>query len=444
MSGKITRRGFVTAASAAGFGAAKASSSTSSNGKLALAGGEPLRKERFPAWPKFDSLEEQSLSDVLRSGKWYRGSGKQVERFEQAYARLTGARNCVATSSGTAALFTALNALDVGPGDEVLVPPYTFVATINVVLLQYALPVFVDTDIETFQMDATKTEAAITERTAAIMPVHLGGGTVDMDAFLRIGGERKIPVLEDACQAHLAEWKGKKVGGLGAAGCFSFQASKNLNSGEGGVVITNDDELAEKCYAFHTNGRGRKSEASGFSYYTHGSNERLTEFQGALLLSQMSRIEAQSKTREQNAAYLTGLLKEIPGIQVAKTYSGCTRNAFHLYMFRYNPEAFAGVQRETFLKAMGAEGIPCSGGYSPLNKEPFLAATLNSKGFRRVFPGEVLKTWQERNHCPANDRLCEEAVWLTQTMLLGPKSDMDQIAAAIRKVQTHAADLKRL
>ncbi|MCW5981720.1 MAG: DegT/DnrJ/EryC1/StrS family aminotransferase [Bryobacteraceae bacterium] len=434
----VSRREFVAAASAGSFGLAKAS-----NGKLALMGGEPVRKAQFPSWPKFGKPEEQGIREVLQSGRWFRGYGKHVERFEQAYAQLTGARHCIATASGTAALFTALNGMGVGPGDEVLVPPYTFVATINVVLLQHALPVFIDTDIETFQMDATKTEAAITERTTAIMPVHLGGGTVDMDAFLKIGARRKVGVLEDACQAHLAEWRGKKAGTLGAAGCFSFQASKNLNSGEGGAILINDDDLADRCYAFHSNGRSRKGDASGFSYLAHGSNERLTEFQGALLLAQMTRLEEQSKAREQNAAYLTGLLKEIPGIQVAKMYSGCTRNAYHLYMFRYNKEAFAGAPRAEFLKAMSAEGIPCSAGYSPLNKEPFLAAAINSKGYRRLFPEKTLKHWQEKNQCPANDQLCEEAVWLTQNMLLGPRGDMDEIAAAIRKVQAGAPELKR-
>jgi dTDP-4-amino-4,6-dideoxygalactose transaminase len=438
MSGILSRREFVAAASAGSVAAG------ASNNRLALLGGEPVRKDRFPAWPKIGSPEEEGLGEVLRSGKWFRGSGKTVEQFEQRYAQLTGARHCLATASGTAALFTSLNALGVGPGDEVLVPPYTFVATINVVLLQYALPIFVDTDIETFQMDATKVEAAITERTTAIMPVHLGGGSADMDAFLKIGARRKIPVLEDACQAHLGEWRNKKVGTLGAAGCFSFQASKNLNSGEGGAVLTDDDELAEKCYSFHTNGRSRKGDSSGFSYRAQGSNERLTEFQAALLLAQMTRLEEQSKTREQNAAYLTGLLNEIPGIQVARMYGGCTRNAYHLFMFRYNKEAFGGVPRATFLKAMSAEGIPSSGGYAPLNKEPFLQTTFNSKGYRRVYPANVLESWRERTQCSANDRLCEEAVWFTQTMLLGSKSDMDQIAEAVRKIQGQSGELRRV
>lgn len=439
MADSVTRRRFVAAAAGGGLGIASASTA-----KLAVLGGEPVRRAPFPSWPKIGSPEETGLMEVLRSGKWFRGYGDVVNRFEKQYAQLTGARHCVATASGTAALFTSLNALDVGPGDEVLVPPYTFIATINVVLLQHAIPIFVDTDIETFQMDATKVESQITDRTTAMIPVHLGGAAVNMDTILAVAAKRQIAVIEDACQAHLGEWRGKKVGTLGATGCFSFQASKNLNSGEGGAVLTNSDEIAEKAYAFHNNGRGKGVGSYTFSYRAQGSNERMTEFQGALLLAQMTRLEEQSRTREQNAAYLTKMLNEIPGIQVAKTYAGCTRNAYHLFMFRYRKEAFADAPRSAFLKALSAEGIPCSGGYSPLNKEPFIKNVLHSKGYRRIYPEKLLKQWEERNQCPVNDRLCEEAVWLTQTMLLGTREDMEQIAAAIRKIQANASQLRSI
>jgi dTDP-4-amino-4,6-dideoxygalactose transaminase len=170
-------------------------------------------------------------------------------------------------------------------------------------------------------------------------------------------------------------------------------------------------------------------------------NHRITEFQAALLLSQFTRLEEQSRTRSENAAYLTTLLREIPGITPARMYEGCTRNAYHLYMFRYDKSRFAGASRARFLKALEAEGIPCSGGYTPLNKELFLKNTFNSRAFRSLYSPEELARYEERNHCPANDRLCEEAVWFFQTMLLGPKSDMEQIAEAIRKIQQHADQL---
>lgn len=411
--------------------------------KPALLGGTPVRKTPFPSWPILDQREEKALLDVLHSRVWNR-SGKGVGRFEEAYAQLTGAKYCLATANGTSALVASLGALDIGPGDEVIVPPYTFVATVNAVMLHYALPVFVDTDRETFQIDARKIEAAITPRTAAILPVHLGGSAADLDAILAIATKHHLPVVEDACQAHMAEWRDRKVGTYGIAGCFSFQATKNLNCGEGGAILTSDESFAHKCYAFHNNCRGPAAASYDFSYLgNRGANLRLTDFQGSLLLAQMTRLEQQVLTRNENGAYLTSLLKEIPGILPAKMYDGCTQNAYHLYMFRYQPEQFAGLPRARFLQALAAEGIPASGGYSPLNKESFLKSALESRGFQRVYSKEELARWEERNQCPENDRLCQEAVWLTQNMLLGTHQDLEQIAEALRKLQAHAADLAK-
>jgi dTDP-4-amino-4,6-dideoxygalactose transaminase len=454
MAYTISRRRFMTAAAGAAVATRATRAASAPQGapapavfaagaaKPALLGGSPVRSTRFPSWPVVDAREEKALSDVLHSGKWFRGDGQTVSRFEEAYARLTGARHCIATANGTSALYASLAGLDVAPGDEVILPPYTFIATLNVVFLQYALPIFADSDPETFQMDADKLESAVTERTAVIMPVHLGGNACDLDAILDVGRRRKVPVLEDACQAHLGEWRGRKLGTLGAAGCFSFQASKNLNSGEGGAILTSDDALAERCWAFHDNSRARRGRPAP-PIGGRGANLRLTEFQAGLLLAQMTRLEEQSKVREENARYLTQQLREIPGILPAKMLEGCTRNAYHLYMLRYRAESFAGLPRERFLKALSAEGVPCSSGYTPMNRQPYVTATLASKAYQRLYPKEVLAGWEERNRCPANDRLCEEAVWLIQTMLLGPRQDMDDIANAVRKIHASAAELAK-
>jgi dTDP-4-amino-4,6-dideoxygalactose transaminase len=226
------------------------------------------------------------------------------------------------------------------------------------------------------------------------------------------------------------------VSTLGDLGCFSFQASKNLNCGEGGALLTNNEALIRSARSFHNNGRGFGD--SSFSYIGTGLNLRMTEFQAALLAEQLTRLDEQSRTRESNAKYLSGLLDSIGGVTPAKQYDGCTRNAYHLYMFRYDAAAFDGLPRDKFLKAMKAEGIPCSGGYQPLHREPFLEKTLQSRTWKRVYSGAEVASWRERNACPANDRLCTEAVWLTQTMLLGPREDMDQIAEAVRKVRKNA------
>lgn len=448
MKNILTRREFLQTSSIGGAGlalsfpeVARAAAETGS--RPALLGGQPACTAAFPGWPVFDQTEEKALLDTLHSGQWYRGSGKAVAGFETAYQKLTGAKHCLATSCGTSALYTALGALEIGPGDEVILPPYTFVATYNVIVLNYALPVFADSDPETFQIDANQIEKAITERTKAIVPVHLGGSAANLDKILEIGAKHKIPVIEDACQAHLAEWRGRKVGTWGLAGCFSFQASKNLNSGEGGAVLTNDDEFAEICRSFHNQGRAARTGKFPYSG-TRGSNLRLTEFQGNLLVAQMTRLEEQSRHRTDNALYLTSLLEKIPGIAPAKMYPGCTRNAYHLYMFRYEKNQFAGLERSKFIKALQREGVPCSGGYTPLNREPYVLALTKSRHYQKLYPAEVLENWAERNQCPKNEQLCQEAVWFTQNMLLGPRTDMEQIAEAITRIQKHAGEIAKV
>jgi dTDP-4-amino-4,6-dideoxygalactose transaminase len=407
----------------------------------ALLGGAPVRGKGWNKWPVFDETEEKAVLDVLRSGKWYRGSGAMVRKFEAQYAALTGAKYCLATANGTSALLASLGALGVGPGDEVILPPYTFVATVNVILAHHALPVFVDSDIETFQIDHRKIESAITANTRLIMPVHLGGGSVDLDAILALADKRNLPVIEDACQSHLAEWRGAKVGTYGLAGCFSFQASKNLNSGEGGAVLTSDADFLDRASEFHSNSSSQHAARRRSGYQSNGLNLRMPEFQAALLMAQMTRLEKQSKTRETNAQYLTKMLGEIPGIRPAAMYAGNTRNAYHLYMFRYDASRFANLPRAKFLKALAAEGIPASPGYTPLNQQPLVQGIADSRAYQRIYGEAELKRWRERNLCPQNDKLCEEAVWLTQTMLLGPREDMEQIAEGIRKIQRHAGDL---
>jgi dTDP-4-amino-4,6-dideoxygalactose transaminase len=436
-----SRRTFLggISAAAAAIGLAERPAAAGAGEPPAILGGQPVRRHPFSHWPIIGENDERAWMEVLRKGRWCRMDGDYANRFEREWAQTLGARHCIAVANGTSALITSLAALGIGPGDEVLVPPYTFVATINAVLVHHALPVFVDTDPETFQIDARLLESAITDRTACILPAHIGGSVADLDTILAVAAKHKLPVLEDACQAHLAEWKHRKVSTVGDLGCFSFQASKNLNSGEGGAILTNDDRLAQECRSFQNNGRGTTGSRHG--YVRNGANLRMTEVQAALIAQQLTRLEEQSRRREQNATYLTGLFREIPGITPARMYDGCTRNAYHLYMLRYDRSHFEGLPRSKFLEALHAEGIPCSGGYSPLYQEPFLKHTLQSRAFQAIYSPKRLADYLERIQCPANDRVCEEGVWFTQTMFLGPRSDMDQIAEAVRKIQKHAGRL---
>ncbi len=439
MNQEITRRQALGLAPAAGLALSTAATVFAAGEKPALLGGPKARKDPFPKWPRFDALEEKNLLEALRSGKWNRGQA--VKSFEEAYAKLTGAKEVLATCNGTSSLIIAMKVLGVEPGDEVIVPPYTFIATINAVLMQYALPVFVDSDPETFQVDAKKIEGAITPATRALLPVHLGGNVCDMDAIPAIAKKHQILLVEDACQAHIAEWRGKKVGTFGDAGCFSFQATKNLNSGEGGAITFNDSDLRERAYAFHNSGSGLRNTGASFTYASASANMRITEFQAAILLGQMSRLAEQARIRMANGTYLASMLRQIKGIQPARQYDGCTNNAYHLFMFRYDPLAFSGLTRDQFLKALAAEGIPASRGYTPLNTQDFLKKTLASRGYLRIYGEKRLQQWAEQNHCPANDKLCTEAVWFTQNLMLSERTAMDQIVEAIRKIQNFGREL---
>jgi len=402
--------------------------------QLAVLGGDPVRKKKWQKWPQWDREAEDEILSVLRSGNWFRGRGKKVDEFEEKYAEMMGAKRCLATSSGTTALLVALYALGIEAGDEVLVAPYTFIATYNVVFLSNALPVFVDTDQETFTMNPDKIEERITERTKAILPVHILGLPADMDRINAIAKKHNLVVIEDACQAWLAEYKHKKCGTIGDLGCFSFQNSKNLPAGEGGAVIGNSDELLDKCHSFHNCGRPYGSVKKTSNYPMRGSNRRMQQFQAVILMSQMKRMQKDADTRLENALYLTSKIKDIPGIIPYKLSNGATRSAYHLYPFRYKKEFFNNIPRKKFLAALKAEGIPCSGGYGPQNKDGLIEEAITSRGFQRLFSKERLEKYREENYLPENDQLCQEAVWFSQSMLLGTKQDMDDIANAVLKI----------
>jgi dTDP-4-amino-4,6-dideoxygalactose transaminase len=403
-------------------------------GKLAVQGGKPIRTKSWPTWPVWDRSCEEHILSILRSGKWYRGRGNTVTQFEKKYAELLGAKRCVCTVNGTNALLTAMHVLDVGVGDEVIVSPYTFIATYNVVIGSSALPVFADTDPETFQINPDKIEERITERTRAIMPVHILGLPANMDKIMALAKKHNLVVIEDACQAWLAEWRGKKCGTIGDLGCFSFQNSKHLPCGEGGAVVGNDEEMMDRCHSFHNCGRPFGSVPRTSGYPIIGTNRRMTEYQAAILLSQVKRLESDTKRRFENATYLTEKIKDIPGILPCKLYEGTTRAAYHLYPFRYKKEFFNNASRSRFLRALGAEGVPCSGGYGPQYRDGLIEAFLTSKNCKRSFPAKRIKEYREQLHFPGNDQLCNEAVWLSQRMLLTDKKDMDDIANALRKI----------
>ncbi|MFC1558499.1 DegT/DnrJ/EryC1/StrS family aminotransferase [candidate division KSB1 bacterium] len=411
--------------------------------KPAILGGTPVRTKPIDGkWPVYEDSDVKMYLDAFHKGRWSEmGNNKtdSVCEFEKKYAELMDTDYCVATMNGTTSLFASLNALGIGPGDEVIVGPYTFIASINAILLCYALPVFVDTDPETFMINADLIENRITEQTRAILPVHIGGGAADMDKILKISNKYKIPVVEDTCQAWLGEWRNKKLGSLGDMGCFSFQASKNLCCGEGGAIIGNDELLMNKCRAFRSYGMDPKRK-EGYP----GANLRITPFQVAILMGQMRSLEEQQTYRSKNAEYLDKLLENIPGVSPHKNYSGQTRHAYHRYFIRYNKEYFNNLSRSKFIKALGAEGISTRPMYGtmPLNKQPFMEYHLSSRAFKSVFSEKRLNKYRKENNCPENDKICEETgLIMKQTVLLAEKNDMEDIAEAIAKIQKNSAKL---
>lgn len=442
----ITRRKAIATVSTGALGAitvAPFNSFVFSNSKiLAIHGGEKVRQTSWPNWPVWDKSAENDVVKMLRSGRWWRGSGEHVAEFERDYANLMGAKRCLATASGTTALLVATHVLGVDAGDEVLVSPFTFIATYNVIFMNKALPVFVDTDPETFLINPDKIEERINERTSAILPVHIYGLPVDMDRVNAVAKKHDLKVIEDACQAWLGEYKGKKLGTLGDLGCFSFQNSKNLPTGEGGAIVGNNDDLMDRCHSFHNCGRPFGSVEKTSDYPLRGSNRRMQQMQAIMLLSQMKRIKDDADLRLDNAKYLDKKLVEIPGIVPYKLVTEDARSAYHLYPIRFISEKFGNVSRDKFVEAMVAEGIPCSDGYGRQNHDGLMEEALKSKGYKRLFSQQRLKQWREENYyLPGNDQLVSEAVIFYQSMLLGTKSDMDDIVNAITKIYENRKSL---
>jgi perosamine synthetase len=447
MGDDLTRREFVRTAAAgsaalAWLGAGGAPMVLAAGAdKPALLGGAPTHKGGWPRWPQWSQSWEPEIVEVLRSGQWcgHGGSGK-VGDFEKAYAKLHGAKRCVATASGTTALLTALHVMGVDAGDEVIVSPYTFIATYNVCLMHKALPVFADTDPATLTMDPASIESRITDRTRAIVPVHIYGMPCDMDPINAIARKHKLAVVEDACQAWLGDYKGRKCGTLGDLGCFSFQNSKHIPAGEGGAIIGNSDELLDRCYAFHNCGRSFGT-FKGSGCFSRGTNCRMMHYAAALVRQEIDKLVTDTERRQENADHLTAGLKEIPGIQPVRLPEN-SRAVWHLYAFRYDQDQFHGLPRDKFIRALRAEGIPASTGYHEQYNDGLLDEAISSRGFKRLFPPERLKAYLDSfPELKGNKQVCETTVAFFQTLLLADRGDMDHIVEAIWKIHANSAAL---
>lgn len=393
--------------------------------KLVIDGGEPARKAKSPAWPICGGREEELLLQVLHGGDWGELTGGMTRELSRQFAAFQGAAYAVPVPNGTLALELALETMGVGHGDEVITTAYTFIATAGAILSVGAKPVFVDIDPETNTIDPSLIDAAITPRTKAIMPVHIGGLPADLDGVLDVASRHGLPAIEDACQAWGAAWQGTPVGAVGAMGAFSFQASKNLNAGEGGMVITNDAALYQRAWAIHD--VGRRPDGTPYEPAMPGRNLRMTEWQAAILIPQLERLPATMERRDRSVRILDAGLADVPGVTPLTVDARVTRHAWHLYQIRYDPAAFGGRARREFIRALGAEGVEATAGYVPLTSQPALRNAMRDR-----FGTSAI---DELPRVPHAERAGERTVWLPQTLLLGSDDDMRDVVDAFRKIQ---------
>lgn len=406
--------------------------------KLALHGGEPVRTEPYPAWPVHDERDIAAVTAVIKSGQWggYPYPGPQTAEFARRFVELQGGGYAVAVANGTVTMEVALRVADIGWGDEVIIPAYTFQATAAAPMAAGAIPVIVDIDPETYCLDPRAIEAAITPQTKAVIVVHLGAQMADMDAVMDIAERHNLIVIEDCAHAHGAKWRGKGAGTIGHFGSFSLQSSKILTAGEGGVLLCRTPELATRATSIIDCGRPHDEAEQMF---TMGANYRMTELQAALGNVAIERFPAQAKQREEMGDYMDEALSDIPGVRVLKRDLRHTTRSFYRYIFAIDPEVF-GAEHGPVCAALEAEGIPCWVGYEAMHHYELFQPRLSKLPVPSAFPERFQF---EQMHLPEAERACQhEAVWLDEAVFRAGPQGVDDAVAAIRKIQTHATELK--
>jgi len=411
--------------------------------QLAIRGGSKTFQDFWPAWPVYTDEDRAALTEVLESRNWggFPAPNQQARALGAEFASAHDARHGICAANGTVTLEVALRAAGIKAGDEVIVPPYSWIATAGAPVTVNAVPVFVDIHPDTYCLDPAKVQAAITSRTRAIIPVHLGCAIADLDALLDIARKHGLTLIEDCAHMHGARWRGKGVGSHGHLGSFSFQSSKLMTAGEGGLILTSDDELAQRCHS-HVN-CGRKE--PGYDQFEGGvfsGNNRLGEFQCALLRVRLRYLESERVVREQNATYLSQLLSELQGVRPLVRDPRVTHLGCYQYIFRYDPHAFAGVPRDRFVEALEAEGVPCDGDfYVPIYRSPLFPVTADRYPAIRERYGE--RIGPEGIECPVAERAAyREAVWMHHRLFMAGQAEMEKIAEAVRKIQKHADELR--
>ena len=408
--------------------------------ELALNGGTPVRSTAYPAWPSGDDREIEAVTDVIRSGDWggYPEPGRYGGRFETAFAEYQGAKHGVLMSNGTITMEVALKALGIGWGDEVIIPALTFAATAYAPIAAGALPVIVDVTPDTWCIDPDQVEAAITPKTKAIMPVHLGHHMADMDRIMAIATKHGLAVVEDCAHAHGQQWQGKGAGCIGDFGSFSHQSSKILTSGEGGSLLTSDDDLARRAHSLIDCGRAKDADEKE---YTFGANYRLGELHAALLVVAMERFPAQQAERAESGKLFEELVAQVSGVRVMPVDPRVTRWSFYNYILAIDPDAFAGRTNEIVCAALEAEGIPAEVQYPSMNRYELFQPSLSRLPVCVEFADRLDP--QTMSFPVAEAAGQRESVYFMENVFRDGTKGIEDAVEAVAKVQRHADELPK-
>jgi len=401
--------------------------------KPAIDGGTPVRGKPFPHWPIYGEEEIELIAEILRAGKTHFAQSTVSKDFEERFAGWNNSKHAICCNSGTSAIHMALAAVGVGPGDEVIVPPRTFIGTVSPVLYQNAVPVFADIDPKTHNIAPDAIRQGVTERTKAIIPVHLSGVPCDMDAIMAIAKEHDLHVIEDCAQAHGAEYKGRKVGNFGPVNAFSMQDSKILNTtGDGGMVTTDNDEYALFCREFRNHGFAGGLSRDELHIYIHprmGYNYRMTEIQAAVGLKAMDRLDSYVARRRENAHYLTERIPEIEGLS-PMVEPPEVKASYYVYYVTMDLERLR-IGRDRFVQALRAENISARLGTSAeLYHQEIFIKKLAHCWDSRIYSGDVR---YEGTLCPVAHKVGQETFGLEVAPPATTK-DMDDTLEAMRKI----------
>jgi dTDP-4-amino-4,6-dideoxygalactose transaminase len=410
--------------------------------ELAILGGPKTRPEPYPEWPVWDQRDIDAVTEVVKSGHWggYPYPGPRTAEFANKFVEMQGGKFAVPMANGTITMEVALRASDIGWGDEVIVPAYTFQATAAAPMAAGAIPIIVDVERTNYCLDPEAAEKAITPKTKAIIPVHLGSNMADMDAIMELAEKHNLIVIEDCAHAHGAKWRGRGAGTIGHFGSFSLQSSKTLTSGEGGILVCRTEELARKVMAVIDCGRGHEGEGGteGGASPIMGGNYRMTEFQSALATVGVERFPEQAKEREQMAAYMDEALSEIPGVRVLPHDPRHTTRSFYRYIFAIDPKVF-GVEHDVLCAALDAEGVDCWVGYEAMHHYSLFQPRNSRLAVPNAFPERF--NFSEMSF-PVAEEACEhEAVWLDEAVFRAGRKGVDDAVAAIKKIQKNAKEL---